>query len=107
MIEFLHGPANGEKLSLSRAPKFLRVVIDQAGKVDALDQLDDEVRDGETVYVYRIDGQAGSGVMCSRGRGCQRFLSARYLPHSEQPPQELLRDNDAWRTWAMSQEPCE
>ena len=54
MTRFLDGPAAGNALMLRRAPLFLRVTIDAAGgKVDALDQLDDDPQDGETVHVYR------------------------------------------------------
>lgn len=100
MIRFLDGAAKGTVLSLRRVPWFLRVVIDEAGQVDALDQLDDQAREGETLYVYRQAGQASRAILCSRGRGCRTEISCDYSLWPDQPPQEVLRDNDQWREWA-------
>ena len=100
MITFLDGPAEGKQLSLSRAPYFLRVVIDLVGAVDALDQLDDTVRPGETAYVYQQAEIIASAIVCSRGRGCRHEYTATYRLYAEQPPQELLADSKAWGEWA-------
>jgi hypothetical protein len=103
MVRFLDGPAKGVTLSLARSPRFLRVVIDLAGQVDALDQPEDVVRAGETAYVYELFGDIGSVIYCSRGHGCRREQVAEYRQYAKQPSQELLGDNQAWQTWAMSQ----
>lgn len=101
MIRFLNGPAQGSSLSLQRVPYFLRVVIDPAGQVDALDQLEDTVRDGETAHVYHKVGDTGRVILCSRGKGCRSEWTAEYRLYAEQPSQDVLRDNVAWHTWAM------
>ena len=44
MTIFVDGRAEGARLSLSRSPHFLRVVVDAYGRVDALDQINDEAR---------------------------------------------------------------
>ena len=100
MITFLDGPAEGKQLSLSRAPYFLRVVIDADGGVDALDQLDDEIRPGETPHVYYQSEAIAHAIVCSRGRGCRSEHIANYKLFEEQPPQELLADNARWGEWA-------
>ena len=107
MITFLDGPAEGRKLDLGRVPYFLRVVVDRDGGVDALDQLDDQIRDTETAHVYvRAGGQVSTGFVCSRGRGgkgCQRLLACDYRLHGTQPAQAILRDNEAWTEWATAE----
>ena len=103
MIRFLDGPANGSKLSLERAPMFLRVVIDQAGGIDALDQLYDTMREGETAHVYELASTVQNVIACTRGHGCRFMAIAEYRLYAKQPSQELLRDNKAWREWAMGE----
>lgn len=103
MIRFLDGPAKGAQLSLARSPHFLRVVIDPAGNVDALDQLDDTMRPGETAHVYELSGDIGTVIACTRGKGCRTMAIAEYRLYAKQPSQELLRDNQAWQAWAMSE----
>jgi len=104
MIRFLDGPAEGTPLDLRRAPVLLRVVIDQDGTVDALDQLDDTPKDSETIYVYYRDGEVSRGFMCSRGRGgkgCQLILSADYRLHAEQPD---VRATERWQEWCVAKQ---
>lgn len=108
MMHFHGGPAHEASLGLSRAPLFLRVVIDQAGKVDALDQLEDRPRAGEMVYVYRRTGDvthvhlqmAGPG---GRGRRCRWELFAQYQIHEHQPSEATLRDQHRWQEWAQTE----
>lgn len=105
MITFLDGPAEGTRISLSRAPYFLRVVIDAAGNVDALDQLADTVRPGEVACVYYKTEDLGSAIYCSRGKGgkgCRHEEFATYKAFEEQPPQDLLSDNARWCEWATT-----
>ena len=104
VIKFLDGPAAGSHLTLGRVPQFLRVVIDQAGGVDALDQLDDTIRDGETAYVYHREGEVSEVLVCSRGPSrCRRETWAEYRVYPEQPDQAVLRENEEWQTWAMAE----
>jgi len=104
MIAFFDGPAQGTTLNLRRAPYFLRVVVDEDGSIDALDQLDDVIRETETAYVYVLDGEPSiHGFVCSRGanKGCRRLLDATYRLYDEQPDDDVLRDNAAWVEWAL------
>lgn len=96
MAEFTDGPAAGASLSLRRAPIFLRVVIDPRGKVDALDQLNDEPHADEKVHVYRKREGSG-GHVCVRPGGCFEMGEYRHLPDA---PGEDLRENAKWREWA-------
>ncbi|MFA5911878.1 MAG: hypothetical protein WC815_24125 [Vicinamibacterales bacterium] len=100
---FLDGPAKGHGLSLARAPRFLRVVIDPAGGVDALDQLTDVMRPDEVAHVYELAADIGVGFACTRGKGCRRIAIATYRIYGRQPDQDTLRDNQLWAAWAMSQ----
>lgn len=100
MICFRLGPADGKALELRRAPWFLRVVIDQDGTVDALDQPDDEPKPTEAIHVYVREGEAGRGIACSRGRGCRPFVIAEYIYWPQQPADDEARDNVRWRAWA-------
>lgn len=104
MIKFVDGPAAGSHLTLRRVPQFLRVVIDQAGGIDALDQLDDTVRDGETVHVYHRVDEVSEVILCSRGPSrCRRETWAEYRLYTQQPDQAVLRDNEVWQAWAMAE----
>lgn len=101
---FLDGPAKDVRLELERTPVFLRVVMDQDGTIDALDQLDDTPKPTEFIYVYRIDGEPSRGFACGRDakgkRSCRHFVHAEYKLYPEQPSQEGLRDFDFWSSWA-------
>lgn len=104
---FMDGPAAGQGFDLRRAPMYLRVVevVEQMGKFDALDQLDDEPREGERVHVYRIvPGSFGCVYVCARGRGALggRYESGiyRYVPDVDG---EQLRETAAWRAWVDAQ----
>lgn len=100
MISFRLGPAGGKSLDLRRAPVLLRVVIDQDGTVDALDQPDDEPKSTETIHVYVRTGEASHGFACSRGRGCQPVVIAEYVHLLSQPADDVARDNVSWQAWA-------
>ena len=103
MITFIDGPAAGNALDLQRTPVFLRVVIDKDGTVEALDQLDDKPRPSEAIHVYRIIGQPGRGIACSRGKGCRPFMVAEYRLWCKQPRGTEARDNAKWKEWASLQ----
>ncbi len=106
MIRLLDGPAAGSELSLRRAPLYLRVVIDAAGKVDALDMLDDKPQPGETVHVYRGERDTLFALrddifICVRGPGgLQQAGGAKGdFHHLDGVDGEQLRDTAAWRAW--------
>jgi len=91
---FVHGPADGRTLALRRAPALLRVVVDEDGTVDALDQLEDEPRPGERVHVYvRVKSPAH---VCSSDRGCFEVAEYEHVPDVDG---EQLRATSAWREW--------
>lgn len=93
------GAAAGKELALDRMPLYLRIVVAADGKVDALDQLDDQAAEGETVHVYlRTQHYHVCGRDRVRDSGWVAFYAP--LPHVDG---EALRDNDAWREWAQAQ----
>jgi hypothetical protein len=109
---FIDGPAEGVKLSLSRAPKYLRVVMKNiicgrgVSKWDALDKLDDKPDPNETIYAYCMTktGITGRGFVDGRDpktgkRWGHSFESANYEFVPDQPPDEVLRDNVKWAEW--------
>lgn len=90
-------------LELKRAPKFLRFVWDvKANKWDALDQLDDEPRPGETVFAARLADTGSLHVDGYRnGRRCGWwYATATYELVEPQPDPATLRDREAWQKWA-------
>lgn len=98
MTTILDGPAAGQVLSLRRIPTFLRVVFD--GKTwDALDQIDDTPRAGETCFAYYITANHGWVHIKMSGPGSGFYWRAEYTVCAEQPPQGLMRDRAAWRAW--------
>lgn len=105
VVEFIDGPAAGESLALRRIPVLLRVVQSRAGKWDALDQLDDEPKPTETIFLYRRRDDLGIThyFVCSRGRGKREsgvYWNAKYAVLPEQPTDEEVRETAAWRQWA-------
>lgn len=106
MTTFQDGPAAGKVLDLARAPLLLRVVIDDAGTVDALDQLSDSPRVGEKVYVYRLVSNDGSVHVCGTKNGrrwgatLQRTV---YRLHEQQPDDKAARWTTDWQRWATEQ----
>ena len=103
LVSFEDGVACGKPLALKRAPALLRVVVDPAGGVDALDQLTDVPRLDEAIVVYRRLAIEPGVVTFSGGRGCAWFNRARYgLVDVPQPDDEEVRGATAWRSWAMA-----
>lgn len=105
--KFLDGPAKGVRMSLRRSPMFIRVVRRAPDVWDALDQLADEPKPGETVVVYRLvsrDGGAFLDYRDSRGRRCGHFEpSATYALAPAQPDAATARDTAAWQAWCQAQ----
>lgn len=110
MMTFLDGPAAGvaNGLCLRRAPRFLRVVVDNQGKWDALDQIHDLPRSNETVYVYRLVSNDGTIHLNQRDKNGRpnggMFVLATYRFVEEQPEAAIVRDNSLWQQWATAQD---
>ena len=107
MTTFEGGPADNITLMLRRAPRFLRVVIDQGGEIDALDQPEDVRKDGEVVYVYERVGNATACFLTARSRSGQKISGqhamAKYAFRAAQPPASILNDNGRWQQWCLHQ----
>jgi hypothetical protein len=105
MTKFIDGPAAcdaAQGLCLRRAPRFLRVVVDSAGKWDALDQLDDKPKLNETIHVYELvanDGWIHLQRVDSRGRRCGgTYQRATYRYHST-PDRKIVAVKTQWQAW--------
>lgn len=110
MVRILDGPAAGRAFELARAPIFLRLVHSADGW-DALDQLEDEPRQDETVHVYRkVPGTEGVVFACGRGSGRSR-RGGRYetgdYRHVEDANHEAMRETHVWRQWCEDQAEAE
>jgi hypothetical protein len=104
MTRFLDGAAKGKTLMLKRAPVMLRVVSDNFGKIDALDQIGDAPRPEETCYAYVMTGPPGMAFIDgSKCRG--RYPVAEYRLVNPQPEQSVMRDETAWANWANTEGP--
>lgn len=107
MTTFQDGPAEGSHLCLARAPVFLRVVVNAAGAIDALDQLDDVAGEDEKIFAYRIVGGSGSVHVDGRDKSGKRFgrwyRYGDYKLVATQPDEATLRDNKAWAEWCLAQ----
>jgi hypothetical protein len=102
MSIFKGGMADGVSLSLRRAPIMLRVTKDKAGNFDALDQVEDVARPGETIALYRLATAPTRGFLCCRSRGKKNsgyFESGEYELIDNQPADEILRDNQRYAEW--------
>lgn len=106
MTHFVDGPAAGTRLLLGRAPLFLRAVRDRNGKWDALDQLSDEPKIDEEIVVYRLKGQPcriHAQLTINGRRVCQWYEGGNYEVVANQPPDDVLRETAAYRTWVATQ----
>lgn len=103
MTKFLDGPAAGVTLSLRRAPIMLRVVRNRISKQwDALDQLEDEPKQTEDVYLYMMHGEATRMHLCIRGKNKAAggwYAMAEYKFVMMQPDESHLRTAAAWDAW--------
>lgn len=101
ITRILDGPAVGQEFVLRRAPVMLRVVHGPRGW-DALDQPEDSPADNETVYVYRMEGEATVIHVSIRGAGRKNagyYASGHYRLLNEQPHPMHTRTNAAWAAW--------
>lgn len=86
MIAFIDGPAKGISLELARTPILLRV--------------DDVVKKGEQIVVYRLVGMPSSYHVSCRPRSQSRWVhNATYQVVDPQPADDQVRSNAAWRRW--------
>lgn len=102
MVYFFDGPAKGAQLNLRRIPRFLRVVIDITGNVDALDLKTDRAQANEKVYAYRaVDETQVSGFICGieRSHGCIFFNTCKYSLYKDQPDECIMRHRALWEQW--------
>lgn len=105
--KFTGGPADGKRLSLSRAPYFLRVA-ECRGEIDALDKLDDKPTAAENLWVYVLNKNSGGAFIDGHdpktGKRWGRFETmAEYVLWNTQPSDETMRDSIAWQQWCQSQ----
>jgi len=103
-IKLISGPADGQTVAIDRAPFFLRIVQDSDGRIDALNELSDQIREDEVAHAYWCDEIIGRVHVCcrgGRGSGWRTIGTWRHL--DEQPPQEVLRSNVAWAHWCDEQ----
>lgn len=84
---------------LKRACRFLRVVQNHNGEIDALDQPDDRPSNSEKLFAYEIIDQPGvCHLNISGGRG-GFYPSANYRILPDQPTQKLMANNLYWTVW--------
>lgn len=111
MTTFLDGPAKGQILMCQRAPLFLRVTfvpqrIDP-NPWDALDLIEDAPREGEVLYAYKLQGEAGACFMDWRGKDGRRkggrFATGSYFFCDPQPTDAQMRETEAWQHWCREQ----
>jgi hypothetical protein len=102
MIEFLDGPAAGQRLMLKRAPLYLRVT-EMLGEWDGLDQIEDEPRREETLYAYRVEGERSQVHILKRGPGSGFYARAYYRFIAQQPADAVMRDQVQWQQWCREQ----
>lgn len=102
MIEIVDGPCKGT-FTVRRAPLYLRATVSRltVGKLDVLDQLDDEPARYEDIFVYRRLPGSWTQVFVRPG-GC--YESGIYQLVEPQPEDSDVRSNEAWRAWAWANE---
>lgn len=104
-IVLLDGPAAG-RYGTRRAPHFLRAVVSRSdGRVDLLDQLHDEPRPIEDVYVYEATGPTWDAEsMVRQGTFvCPPPGASGEYRHRTDVDGETVRTTADWRAWARAQ----
>lgn len=101
-VLFVDGPAEGHPLDLERDPIMLRVTIGLNG-VDALDQLEDEPAEHESIFVYmRVkDSETVALVDWADKGGRRRGAKLSIVEYCLSPiqPTCLVRDTASWQVW--------
>ena len=104
MLEFVDGVVEGTKLLCKRAPELLRVVYGSFGEINCLDQLDDEPKPSETIWVYqRINEPTKLHMKFSKKSMSGYYMMAKYKQHESQPGNSV-RSTKAWREWALNEQ---
>ncbi len=108
MARFIDGPAAGVVLQIRRTPVMLRVARGPNGEWDALDQLDDEARPDESIYVYRMKGEPSRVHVCRSPRRLSGWLNLSDYEYFEpQPDDAQIRTTAAWQAWANALQAAE
>lgn len=101
MITLIDGKVEGTYL-VKRAPIFLRAVIDErTGDKDVLNELDDEPRPTEKVYIYKLFDDT-SPVHLNFGGGKGGFYVMGKYRHLPDVDGETLRETEVWRAWCIA-----
>lgn len=80
----------------------LRVVRSRNGAWDGLDQLEDEPKPSEQIFVYRACTKPHAFHLCCRGKGKSNsgwYQSCDYRLLPDQPADEHVRTTAAWSAW--------
>jgi hypothetical protein len=108
MTSFVGGPADNKKLMLKRTPVYLRVTQDRSlGKIDALDQTEDEPNKDESLFAYKLTKKEGGAFLDARDpktgkRTGGYYPSASYTLIDPQPDEAVMRDSQRWEDWVMA-----
>ncbi len=102
MLKLIDGPCAGTYL-VQRAPVYLRAVLDNVtGETDVLDQIDDLPKLTESIFVYRLQGEAG--WMHLNGPKIKGFYATgEYKYLGLEVDGEQFRSTEKWQEWALNQ----
>lgn len=104
---FKGGPADGQTLSLQRAPRLLRVTLRKVGdrtNFDALDQPHDSPFNDEEIVAYVREGEFyRMHVKFVKGSGWQTV--ATYVLADPQPTTQQMRVLEEWQRWCIAHDP--
>lgn len=95
MITLLDGPEAGITLSVTRTPRFLRIIHNGA-HIAALDELDQQPEETEIIYIYQRIGPLPAAAQCP---------AADYQFYHSQPPDRRARHPYGWESWVREQLP--
>lgn len=105
MLTFTDGAASGSSFLSHRAPQLLRIVINEAGDIDALTDVSDEPKPGEVCHAYE---RCRTNPMVQIDRSARhpppvtgKFPSTIYRSVTPQPGQDVMKDNAKWREWCV------
>ncbi len=101
MITLVGGPVAGI-YEVKRAPLFLRGVVDTVTKeIDVLNELADEPKPTEKVFVYKRQGEV-TPVHLNFGGGKGGFYAMAEYRFLDDIDGELFRATEPWRTWCIA-----
>lgn len=102
MITFRDGPAAELSIDAPDAPLLTRVTRDEKGEFYLLDEPDDTVEEGETVFAYVRCGEPFAGFVDysdGRGRKGEPFVLAEYRLLQHPPSDSILRAPGYWQAF--------